>query len=107
MSRHCFVLFAASLLLACTARRPEPPIQRYQLRGVVVRVDPARKTAVIKHEAIAGWMEAMTMEFPVRDSSAFESLAKGQSIRATVNVQDLEYWLSGIQQAPATSVPSP
>jgi Cu/Ag efflux protein CusF len=42
-------------------------------------------------------MEAMTMEFPVREKAEFAKLAQGQRIRATVNVQDLDYWLTDIQ----------
>ena len=54
-------------------------------------------TAVIKHDTIEGWMEAMTMEFPVRDKAEFAKLGEGKRIRATVHVQDLDYWLSDIQ----------
>lgn len=53
--------------------------------------------AVIQHEAIEGWMEAMTMEFPVRDKSEFAKLAEGRRIKAIVEVQDLDYWLTSIE----------
>jgi protein SCO1/2 len=53
--------------------------------------------AVIKHDAIEGWMEAMTMEFPVRDRAEFAKLREGMRIQATVEVQDLDYWLTSIQ----------
>ena len=68
---------------------------------------PERKTVVIKHENIEGWMEAMTMEFPVRDSAEFAKLSKGERIRATVNVQDLDYWLTEIRPGGTTSPPKP
>jgi Cu/Ag efflux protein CusF len=42
-------------------------------------------------------MEAMTMEFPVRDQAEFAKLAPGKRIRATVHVQELDYWISEIQ----------
>jgi Cu/Ag efflux protein CusF len=107
VSRRSVLLLATLLVLACSARKPEAPIKRYALRGEVVRLEPERRTAVIKHDAIDGWMEPMTMEFPVRDASEFRRLSQGQRIRATVNVQDLDYWLSDIQPAAPTSSPSP
>lgn len=61
-----------------------------------MRLDPAQQIAVIKHENIEGWMEAMTMEFPVKDHAEFVKLAVGKRIRATVHVKDLDYWLTDI-----------
>jgi protein SCO1/2 len=53
---------------------------RYPLRGEIVSVDAARRVLVIKHEAIAGYMPAMTMEFQVSAGDA--AVAKpGQRIR--------------------------
>jgi protein SCO1/2 len=87
------------LAAACTrSNAPEKPVQRYPLRGEVVRLQPDSQVAVIKHEKIEGWMEAMTMEFPVRDKQQFAKLAEGMHIRATVLVQDLDYWLEDISQ---------
>jgi Cu/Ag efflux protein CusF len=107
VTRRSIVLLAAALVLACSARKPETAIKRYTLHGEVMRVEPERKTAVIKHEPIEGWMEAMTMEFPVRDPAQFARLSKGQRIRATVNVQEFEYWLTDIQADGPKSSPSP
>jgi Cu/Ag efflux protein CusF len=97
--RRVFVLFAVGALTGCGSRpnKSDAPIQRYTLRGEVKRLENDRQTAVIKHENIEGWMEAMTMEFPVRDKAEFAKLAEGKTIRATVNVQDLDYWLTDIQ----------
>lgn len=107
LPRRSLLLLALTWLAACSAEPPKPPIRRYELRGEVVRLEPDRRTAVIKHDAIVGWMEAMTMEFPVRDNSEFAKLQKGARIRATVNVQDLDYWLSNIRAAEPNSPPSP
>ena len=73
------------------------PIRQYQLKGKVIRLAPENKLASIQHEEIKGWMEAMTMEFPVRDDAEFAKLQPGLEIEATVNVQDLDYWLIGIR----------
>jgi Cu/Ag efflux protein CusF len=103
MNRRAWVLFA--LLAGCTKRRERsfdfgPPKNRYALRGVVLRLDPAERTALLKHEKIEGWMEAMTMEFPVPDPVEFAKLKEGQTIRATVLVNDLHYWVADIRVEP-------
>jgi len=72
------------------------PKQRYSLRGVVLRLKPADRVAVIEHQKIEGWMEAMTMEFPVPDAAEYAKLKEGAKIRSTVCVNDLYYWLTSI-----------
>ena len=70
------------------------------MTGVVMRLDPQVRTAVIKHDDIKGWMEAMTMEFAIRDAKEFEKLTVGKRIAATVFVTDDEYWIGNIKDAP-------
>jgi Cu/Ag efflux protein CusF len=97
-SRRGFAVAAAVVLAGCTReKKSTTPIKTYKLTGEVKRLEPDRSTAVIKHEPIEGWMEAMTMEFPVRDKAEFARLVEGKRITATVNVQDLDYWLTDIQ----------
>jgi protein SCO1/2 len=92
-----YVLLAIFLLIAGCAK--EVPAHRYSLRGEILRLDPAAHTATIKHEKIDGWMEAMTMEFPVRDSKEFAALRTGEHITATVFVTDSgPYWVSDIHE---------
>lgn len=96
MTRRVFLPAATLGALACSRQQAPAPVQRYQLVGEVVRLEPERTTALIKHEEIKGWMEAMTMEFPVRDKAEFAKLTQGQRIRATINVQGYDYWLTEI-----------
>ena len=72
------------------------PKQRYALQGVVLRLKPADRVAVIQHQKIEGWMEAMTMEFPVPDAAEYAKLKEGAKIRSTVCVNDMYYWLTSI-----------
>ena len=74
--------------------------KKYQLEGVIVRLDAQAQTATIKHQEIKGWMEAMTMEFPVSSKEEFARLSQGQSIRANVFVRDLDYHIGDIQIEP-------
>jgi len=93
------ILLLAFALCACKGKpASNAPIERYKLDGVIVSLDPQGHVAKIKGEKIGGWMEAMTMDYPVKDQSEFDSLHAGDRIAATVFVQDLNYWLGEIHQ---------
>ncbi len=96
---HWIVLLFVACLVSCS--RPVRntvggPVQRYQLHGQIVQVDAKAHAALIKHQKIEGWMEAMTMEFPVKDEREFQALHAGDQITATVFVQDTDYWIGEI-----------
>jgi len=96
------ILLLAFALCACKQKAAQPvskaPIEKYKLNGVVVSVEPQGQIAKIKGQKIEGWMEAMTMEYPVKDQKEFDKLHPGDHIAATVFVQDLNYWLGEIHQ---------
>jgi protein SCO1/2 len=70
--------------------------QRYKLHGRILRLRSENRIAVIQHEKIEGWMEAMTMEFPVPSLAEYSKLKEGAVIRATVNVNESYFWLTQI-----------
>ena len=93
--RHLLFVFVA--LLSGCMRNPAPkPVQEYQMRGEVTRLDTANQLATVKHEKIVGWMEAMTMEYPVKDHAEFAKLKVGETIRARILVQDTDYWIATV-----------
>ena len=96
--RRIYFLGVLLFSISC-ARMPQRGTEekKYQLHGVVVRVDNQAQTATIKHQKIKGWMEAMTMEFPVPSKEEFARLSRGQTIRATVFVSDLDYHVGDVQ----------
>lgn len=59
----------------------QPTEKRYPLTGEVVSLDPTRKTALVTHDKIEGFMPAMTMEF-VLAAGDLAILKPGQRIRA-------------------------
>jgi|SRR5580704_1835245 hypothetical protein len=89
------ILLLAFALCACKDKSAAP-VRQYKLEGVVVSLDPQGHIAKIKGEKIEGWMEAMTMEYPVKDG--FGTLHVGDHITATVFVQGLDYSLGEIRQ---------
>ncbi len=70
----------------------------YPMHGVVQSLDPNSRSATIKHDDIAGFMSAMTMEYPVKDPAEFTKLRVGETIDATVFVQDSDFWLGKIRE---------
>ncbi len=86
-------------LSACGVADKAPPILRYHMHGVIVNLDPAGKTANIKHDKIDGYMDAMTMDYPIRDAREFSNLHAGETIDATVFVQDTDFWVGEIRES--------
>jgi protein SCO1/2 len=82
-------------LAACKTQQPLPE-QRFDLKGRVVAVDKNKGSVIVAHEAIPGFMAAMTMSYSLKDTWAFSILKPGQSIRATLVVTSNDAWLEGI-----------
>ncbi|MBV8069722.1 MAG: copper-binding protein [Acidobacteriaceae bacterium] len=99
------VLVPLLVFAAACSRSPESaaPAHRYSLTGKVVALNSQDHTALIDAAAIPNFMEAMTMEYPVRSRPEFDSLHAGDRITATVNVTaEGGYYLSDIKvQKPA------
>ena len=92
------VPFLLVALAGCrSAPAPKAETKTYTVKGEVLRLDAANHSAVLKHEKIEGWMEAMTMEFVVKDPGEFAKLSVGDRIQATLYVSDLEFYLGNIQ----------
>ena len=73
--------------------------KRYQLRGKVVSVDRTAKKAKIDHEAVDGYMDAMTMEFPVHAEMVWNDLTPGAEIKADLVVDNAAkepFWIENI-----------
>lgn len=74
------------------------------MQGEVLKLDPAAQLATVKHGKIEGWMDAMTMEYPVKDKNQFLKLKVGDKIEAKVAVQGTDYWIAAA--SPSSSSPS-
>ncbi len=91
------LLLFAVLAVSCNSERDEDRVA-YEVRGTVVRVEAARRSVVIDHEAIPGFMEAMTMPFEVRDSSILDGIGKGDHVAFRMLVQGNHAWIASIQK---------
>lgn len=90
---------AAILTAACGSVSKVPPVEKHHIHGVIQSLDAKDHTATIKHQTIEGFMDAMTMEFPVKDAREFGALRVGETIDGTVFVQDTNYWVGDIKEA--------
>lgn len=97
------VVLSLVLFTACSSRNTDSsmPEKHYALSGKIVSLDGQRQTATVDGAAIPGYMEAMTMEYPVKSKSDFQSLKVGAQITATVDVAgDASYALTNIKPKP-------
>src|ERR1035441_2834215 len=90
---HTSPLLALIVLAGCHSAH-QPPAQPsaaqnfkvYKLRGKVVSTDAAKGEATLDHEAIPGFMEAMTMPYKLKDASILGELHPGDVITADLLV---------------------
>ena len=71
---------------ASTQTAAAPAYKVYKLRGKVVSTDAAKGEVTLNHEAIPGFMEAMTMPYKLKDPSILGELHPGDVITADVLV---------------------
>ncbi|MEA2343213.1 MAG: hypothetical protein QOF63_1382 [Thermoanaerobaculia bacterium] len=116
--------FTLILALACGKARISnadkplsvPGEKTYALAGKIVGRDASENALTIDHEAIPGFMEAMTMDYIVRGAKVDALPPNGTAITATLHVTDGKgIWITGLRagdaahrppQAPAAQPPA-
>ena len=66
--------------------------KEYEVTGVIKEVRTAGPDVVVRHDAIPGYMDAMTMPFPVRDASVLTGLQPGDAVKFRLSVTRAESW---------------
>jgi protein SCO1/2 len=85
-------LFALLALAGChTTAKPDSQssaasYKTYKLRGKVVSTNPATSELTLDHEAIPGFMDAMTMPYKLKDANILAELHPGDVITADLLV---------------------
>ncbi len=88
--------FLASLALAGCHSAPQPDAQSsvssdyktYKLRGKVVSTNSASGEVTLDHDAIPGFMEAMTMPYKLKDANILSELHPGDILTADLLVSE-------------------
>lgn len=104
-----FVAFCLAFAFTVAACSSAPDQHSFTLQGQVQSLEPERKSVVVKHEAIKGFMPAMTMPYEVRDDKLLADLKPGDLINATLVVISNGAYLSEIKkvgQAPLEKPPA-
>jgi protein SCO1/2 len=70
----------------------------YAVTGVFQESRSAGKTAIIAHNAIAGYMGAMTMPFNVKSPAELDGLQPGDKITFRLFVTDTDAWIEAIKK---------
>jgi Cu/Ag efflux protein CusF len=89
------LLLLTGLFTGCHGTREAE--KRYAIDGEVKGLDPAARLATIQHGKIGDWMEAMTMEFPVKPDADFQKLHVGDKVHAVVVVTDDKYYVTEVK----------
>jgi protein SCO1 len=70
---------------------------RYEVTGIVRRVDKATRKIFVRHDAIPGYMEPMLMPFACRSSQGLDAIAPGDRIKFELHVGEQEDWIDHIR----------
>jgi protein SCO1/2 len=100
---RCALLLVAGVLLLTACDSGKSRVSHaaaekvYTMRGVIKARDPRQSTITVDHEAIPGFMEAMTMDYPVRGTAIDRLPPVGSAITARLHVTDDAFWLTDVQ----------
>ncbi len=98
-------LAVVSAALAAGCGRNTSDHRQYQLHGQVLNFSPDRKEATIKHDAIPGFMPAMTMPYKVQDPALFDGVAPGDIIDAVLFVIPNDAYLTVVHKSGTAPLP--
>ena len=104
MRRATVLLVVLFLAAACEREQPkplsEPGEKLYAIRGIVDARNPGDNSIRLNHEAVAGFMTAMTMDFSVRGADVQSLPPDGKRIEAKLHVTDRAVWITDVKQVP-------
>jgi len=72
--------------------------QRYSVRGMILKLDPASKTMIVSSDAIPGFMAAMSMPYSVRDAGELSGLKAGMLIDFSLVVENDSSYAEAIHE---------
>lgn len=99
-----FLVLIAALLAGCgrTGDPPKPAMTpdatSYEVKGVVKEVRESGWKALVAHEEIPDYMEAMTMELAVKNTNELRGLLPGDEIRFRLLVTEDDAWIDQVQR---------
>ncbi|MGE5325092.1 MAG: SCO family protein [Actinomycetota bacterium] len=83
-ARTTFRIFLFAATIALISGCSHQTEKRYSLSGTVISIDSARGDLTVSHDAVAGLMPAMTMEYAVKDPSDLKQVHLYDKISANL-----------------------
>jgi protein SCO1 len=77
--------------------------REFAVKGVVKKVEPENGRVIIAHEAIPGFMDAMTMPFHVKAPDVLAAVQAGDSVSFRLSVTAEQSWIDNVVKIPALS----
>ena len=102
-----FFLVVVIVLSGCAKR---PNVKHYALHGKIMSVDKLGHELIIDSDAIPGFMQAMTMGYPVADNAMLLEVNPGDEIKADLAVSEQRVaieQLTVVQKAAPGTLPNP
>ena len=76
----------------------DPTGRTFSAHGVILEVKTNSAQVVIRHEAIAGYMDAMAMPFKVKNSAPVIALKRGDQVNFQLHVNANESWVDHFEK---------
>jgi protein SCO1/2 len=86
------------------AESGEPMGRTFSAHGVILEVKTNTAQVVIRHEAIDGYMDGMTMPFNVKDPAPLTELKRGDQVAFQLHVTTDESWVDHFQKIGVVSL---
>ena len=80
------------------ANPAEGDTKSYPVTGVVEKIAPDRHTATIHNQDIPGYMDEMTMDFPVQNTNELNGISPGDKITFTLIVVKNDDWIENVRR---------
>src|SRR5271154_5779044 len=92
-----WIVFLASDELIAAPEDGETNATFHDAHGVVRQIAADHRAVTIQHEAIAGYMPAMTMEFPVKNTNELAGISPSDEITFKLVVHETGDWVERVR----------
>jgi protein SCO1 len=94
--------------LACQSRTtPSHRARTFETAGIIRQLKDSGRVALIQHEKIPGYMDAMTMPFKTREPKVLDGLQVGDEVRFRLLVTEEESWIEDVRKTGHRQIEQP
>ena len=91
---------------ACSGKTEPPPKENvYPMTATIVSRDPAQNTVNLDNKEVSGVMEAMRMDYTLRDGKVAALPPDGTAVDVKLHESDGRYWITDVKPVTATASP--